>query len=78
MVFTPGPMTMLLMSIGADNGFKKTMHVQLGASTAYLISLIILAIGLISLLKGFPFVLRVIQYIGVCYILCFETMEKFN
>lgn len=69
MVFSPGPMTMLLMTIGAENGLKKTMPAQLGASSAYFLSLCIFAVGLTALLQQYYLVLKIIQLIGICYIL---------
>jgi threonine/homoserine/homoserine lactone efflux protein len=69
MVFSPGPMTMLLMGIGIEHGLKKTMPAQLGASSAYCISLLIFAVGLTSLLQQYTLVLKTIQYVGVAYIL---------
>lgn len=69
MVFSPGPMTMLLMGIGIEHGFKKTMPAQLGASSAYGISLLIFAVGLTALLQQHTLILKMIQYVGVCYIL---------
>jgi len=68
-VFSPGPMTMLLMSIGMQHGLKKTMPAQLGASSAYCISLLIFAVGLTSLLSHYTIVLRFIRYVGVAYII---------
>ena len=68
-VFSPGPMTMLLMGIGIEHGFKKTIPAQLGASSAYGISLLIFAVGLTALLQQYTFILKIIQYVGVCYVL---------
>ena len=75
MVFSPGPMTVLLMSIGADNGLKKTLPAQLGASAAYFISLLIFAIGLTSFLQNHLIILKVVQYVGL---LISYIMEKFK
>lgn len=69
MVFSPGPMVMLLMNIGVEHGTRKTMPAQLGASSAYFISLLIFAVGLTSLLQSHTGVLKAVQLIGVCYIL---------
>lgn len=69
MVFSPGPMVMLLMNIGVEHGTRKTMPAQLGASSAYFLSLLIFAVGLTSLLQSHTVILKAVQAVGVCYIL---------
>lgn len=69
MTFSPGPMTMFLLSLGLKDGLRKTIPAQLGASTAYLISIIVFAIGLSSMVRNNLVVMQVIQIIGVSYIL---------
>ena len=69
MVFSPGPMTILLMGIGIDGGLKKTLPIQLGASSAYAFSLLIFSVGLTALLQQHQAVLLAIQWIGVLYVL---------
>ena len=67
--FSPGPMTLLLMGFGMQEGLKRSMPVQLGASAAYLLSIVIFAVGFAELIKGNPLISRTIQYIGVAYLL---------
>ena len=62
-------MVMLLMNIGVERGTKRTLPAQLGASTAYFISLVIFAVGLTSLLQTHGVILKIIQIIGVSYVL---------
>ena len=69
MTFSPGPMTLLLMGLGMQEGLKRSMPVQLGASVAYLVSILIFAVGFAELVKGNPLISRAIQYIGVAYLL---------
>lgn len=69
MTFSPGPMTVFLMSLGLRNGLRSSIPAQLGASASYLVSILIFAIGLSELLKNDPFVMRAIQIAGVGYIL---------
>ena len=69
MTFSPGPMTLLLMGFGMQQGLKRSMPVQLGASAAYLVSILIFAVGFAELVKGNPLISRVIQCIGVAYLL---------
>lgn len=69
MTFSPGPMTLLLMGFGMQEGLKRSMPVQLGASAAYLVSILIFAVGFAELVKGNVLISRGIQYIGVAYLL---------
>ena len=69
MTFSPGPMTLLLMGFGMQEGLKRSMPVQLGASAAYLVSILIFAVGFAELVKGNVLISRAIQYIGVAYLL---------
>lgn len=69
MTFSPGPMTLLLMGFGMQQGLKRSMPVQLGASAAYLVSILIFAVGFAELVKGNPLISRGIQFIGVAYLL---------
>jgi homoserine/homoserine lactone efflux protein len=69
MTFSPGPMTMFLLSLGLKDGLRKTIPAQLGASTAYLISIVIFAIGLSRLVRDHFIVMQLIQIVGVGYIL---------
>lgn len=69
MTFSPGPMTLLLMGFGMQEGLKRSMPVQLGASAAYLVSILIFAVGFAELVKGNVLISHGIQYIGVAYLL---------
>ena len=69
MTFSPGPMTLLLMGFGMQQGLKRSIPVQLGASAAYLLSILIFAVGFAEIVKGNPLISRGIQYIGVAYLL---------
>lgn len=69
MTFSPGPMTMFLLSLGLKDGLRKIIPAQLGASTAYFISIIVFAIGLSRLIRDNFVVMQMIQIFGVSYIL---------
>lgn len=69
MTFSPGPMTLLLMGFGMQQGLKRSMPVQLGASAAYLVSILVFAVGFAELIKGNPLISPGIQYVGVTYLL---------
>ncbi|TFF13968.1 LysE family translocator [Pseudomonas sp. BCA14] len=69
MTFSPGPMTLLLLSLGLRDGLRRSIPAQLGASVAYLISILIFAVGFSQLIKGNLVITQTIQSVGVAYIL---------
>jgi threonine/homoserine/homoserine lactone efflux protein len=69
MTFSPGPMTLLLLSLGLKDGLRGSLPAQFGASVSYLISILIFAVGFSALIKGNPAITQGIQIIGVAYIL---------
>ncbi|AOE79904.1 homoserine/homoserine lactone efflux protein [Pseudomonas lurida] len=69
MTFSPGPMTLLLLSLGLRDGLRSSIPAQIGASVSYLISILVFAVGFSELIKGNPSITQAIQVIGVAYIL---------
>ncbi|MFO2462751.1 LysE family translocator [Pseudomonas sp. 15FMM2] len=69
LAFSPGPMTLLLLSLGLKDGLRHSLPAQFGASVSYLISIMIFAVGFSELIKGYPLITQGIQLIGVAYIL---------
>ena len=69
MTFSPGPMTLLLLSLGLKDGLRGSIPAQIGASVSYLISILIFAVGFSELIKGNLAITHGIQVVGVAYIL---------
>ena len=69
MTFSPGPMTLLLLSLGLKDGLRSSIPAQVGASVSYLISILIFAVGFSELIKGNLAITQGIQLVGVAYIL---------
>ncbi|MFC6298956.1 LysE family translocator [Pseudomonas sp. CCM 7893] len=69
LAFSPGPMTLLLLSLGLKDGLRRSLPAQFGASVSYLISILIFAVGFSELIKGYPLITQGIQLVGVAYIL---------
>ena len=69
MTFSPGPMTLLLLSLGLRDGLRSSIPAQIGASVSYLISILIFAVGFSALIKGNVAITQGIQIVGVAYIL---------
>ncbi|WP_439856051.1 LysE family translocator [Pseudomonas yamanorum] len=69
LAFSPGPMILLLLSLGLKDGLRRSLPAQFGASVSYLISILIFAVGFSELIKDYPLITRIIQVVGVAYIL---------
>ena len=69
LTFSPGPMTLLLLSLGLKGGLRNSIPAQVGASVSYLISILIFAVGFSELIKGNLAITQGIQIVGVAYIL---------
>ncbi|MFL1389909.1 LysE family translocator [Pseudomonas tritici] len=69
MTFSPGPMTLLLLSLGLRDGLRSSIPAHIGASVSYLISILIFAVGFSELIKGNLAITQGIQIVGVAYIL---------
>ena len=69
MTFSPGPMTLLLLSLGVRDGLRRSIPAQIGASVSYLISILIFAVGFSELIKGNLAITQGIQMVGVAYII---------
>ena len=69
LAFSPGPMTLLLLSLGLKDGLRHSLPAQFGASVSYLISILIFAVGFSELIRGYPLITQGIQLMGVAYIL---------
>ncbi len=69
MTFSPGPMTLLLLGLGLKDGLRSSIPAQIGASVAYLISILIFAVGFSELIKGNLAITQTLQLVGVAYIL---------
>ena len=75
MTFSPGPMTLLLLSLGLKDGLRSSIPAQIGASVSYLISILIFAVGFSELIKGNLAITQTIQFVGVAYILYLAYKE---
>lgn len=69
MVYSPGPMTMFMMANGMKMQYRTIWPVLIGASNAYLISMIVFSVGLTQLLQQNKLILTVVQVGGIIYLL---------
>lgn len=69
MTFSPGPMTLFLLGQGLGQKKRNLLSAQLGASTAYLLSILIFAAGFSVILTQSTALMKVIQFAGASYLL---------
>lgn len=68
-VYSPGPMTLFLMAKGMGSHFRQIWPVLIGASNAYLLSIIVFSLGLASLLQENKVILKTVQIAGIIYLI---------
>ncbi|OBT16004.1 lysine transporter LysE [Vibrio sp. UCD-FRSSP16_10] len=66
---TPGPNNIMLMSSGANIGFKKTIPHMLGITIGFALMLILVGIGLIGTFNSYPQSHAVLKYVSLGYLL---------
>ncbi|MEO2280962.1 LysE family translocator [Pseudoalteromonas pernae] len=68
---TPGPNNLMLMSSGANFGFRRTLPHMIGVSVGFLVMLVLVGIGVMQLFDIIPYsfeVLRVACLLYLCYL----------
>ncbi|PHS16838.1 MAG: lysine transporter LysE [Kangiella sp.] len=66
---TPGPNNLMLMSSGANFGFKKTIPHMLGVSLGFAFMLLLVGIGLVQLFNQYPVSYDILKIVSVAYLL---------
>ncbi len=66
---TPGPNNLMLMSSGANFGFKKTIPHMLGVSLGFAFMLLLVGIGLMQLFNQYPISYDILKVVSVIYLL---------
>ncbi|MEF1309973.1 LysE family translocator [Vibrio mytili] len=67
--FTPGPNNIMLMTSGANVGFKRTIPHMLGITFGFGVMLILVGIGLMSLFHAYPFSHTILKVLSLSYLL---------
>lgn len=67
--YTPGPMTLFSMSSSVRNGFARTVPAIAGGSSAYIIQMAIVYLGLGAIVQSSMLVFGAIKWAGVVYLL---------
>jgi len=66
---SPGPNNLMLMSSGANFGFKRTIPHMLGVGLGFTFMVILVGIGLMQLFTNYPIMYQVLKYVSVAYLL---------
>lgn len=69
MSITPGPVNMVTLVSGVNNGFLRTNAYVLGATSGFIFLLIVLGLGVAKLMKEAPLLFSVLSYLGAAYII---------
>lgn len=75
MAYTPGPMTLFLMSNGMRTSLGKLYPILLGANNAYLLAIVIFSLGLTQLLQQHEYIFKAVQVAGIVYLLYLSLMQ---
>lgn len=68
MSITPGPVNMVTLVSGVNNGFLRTNAYVLGATSGFIFLLIVLGLGLAKLMMGAPLLFNALSYLGMAYL----------
>ena len=66
---TPGPNNLMLMSSGANFGFKQTIPHLLGVGIGFTLMIILVGIGLMTVFDRFPASYQILKLMSIIYLL---------
>ena len=66
---TPGPNNLMLMTSGANFGFRRTIPHMLGVGLGFVIMVILVGAGLVSVFDAYPVSYTVLKVFSVAYLL---------
>lgn len=66
---TPGPNNLMLMSSGANFGFRRTIPHMFGVGLGFVIMLILVGTGLVGVFEAYPVSYTVLKSVSVAYLL---------
>ncbi len=65
---TPGPNNLMLMSSGANFGFKQTIPHFLGVGIGFTLMIILVGLGLMQLFDSFPISYEILKVLSIIYL----------
>ncbi len=69
MSITPGPVNMVIVSSGANYGFKRTVPFVSGATIGFILLLLLLGLGLMQFVSAYPAFLKYLSLAGSSFII---------
>lgn len=66
---TPGPNNLMLLSSGANFGFRRTIPHMLGIDLGFAFMLVMVGFGLVQLFNMYPVSYTVLKYVSIAYLL---------
>lgn len=67
-VYAPGPMTLFAMAHGVQSNYGRTFFAIIGGSTAYVVQMLIVALGLGLLIQESEVLLKTVKILGASYL----------
>jgi threonine/homoserine/homoserine lactone efflux protein len=65
---TPGPNNLMLMTSGANYGIRRTLPHYLGVVFGFLLMIVLVGVGLISVFEAYPIVYELLRYFSIAYL----------
>lgn len=66
---TPGPNNLMLLSSGANFGFKSSIPHMLGIAMGFSFMVIMVGVGLLQVFDAFPVSYEILKYVSIAYLL---------
>ncbi|MFT2090104.1 LysE family translocator [Paraglaciecola sp. 2405UD69-4] len=66
---TPGPNNLMLMTSGANYGFKRTLPHLLGVNLGFMFMVVLVGLGLTKLFDAYPVIYNILKVVSVAYLL---------
>ncbi|MEZ5673808.1 Threonine/homoserine/homoserine lactone efflux protein [Thalassovita litoralis] len=66
---TPGPNNLMLMTSGANYGFRRTIPHMLGVGIGFTVMVVIVGLGLMQVFDAVPITHTILKYAGMAYLL---------
>lgn len=65
---TPGPNNLMLMTSGANFGIRRTLPHYLGVVFGFLLMIVLVGFGLVSVFDAYPVVYELLRYFSITYL----------
>ncbi|KJY88400.1 amino acid transporter LysE [Vibrio neptunius] len=66
--FTPGPNNIMLMTSGANVGYKRTLPHMSGVAFGFAFMVMLVGIGLTGLFEAYPVTHKILKYVSLAYL----------